>query len=319
MPQIQTTLLEKLDLVAVAFSVIGVVLWAGLTGPFRGGSGPQSYKQWLITALVRKLTTRLSRNQMQSIGKPFSQTYQEWCKTNKADPAIVTLPSGCKGLWIGDHVKADYVFIFFHAGGFSFDGDVMHFEYGRAVMEELAKDNISSAFFFLEYTMVPYATYPTQLIEAIEAVNHVLSSGRAPSEIVLMGDSAGANLCLGILSHTAHPSPRLPPLQLSAPFKAAVLISPWIQFSPRQASTKQNQYKDFLTASNSTRWGIDYLAGVKSDYYAEAFNTPSNWWSGVKVSYVIATAGADEVLVDSISEWADRFKVSQSVRTFSSA
>lgn len=177
-------------------------------------------------------------------------------------------------------------------------------------MKQLASKNISTSFFFLEYTLVPCATYPTQLIQSIEAVNYLLSSGYAPSQIILSGDSAGANLSLGILSHTIHPHPECPPLQLSEPFKAAVLISPWTQFKPDQASTIRNQCKDFLSPASSEGWGLAYLAGRRSDAYTEAFYAPLSWWEGVKVCDVIVTAGADEILLDSIKEWTAKFQVS---------
>ena len=76
------------------------------------------------------------------------------------------------------------------------DGGPEHLNWwGGQVQPELKEADKSTAFFFLEYTLVPYATYPVQVKEAVEAVEYVVKDlKRSPSDIVLAGDSAGGNM-----------------------------------------------------------------------------------------------------------------------------
>jgi acetyl esterase/lipase len=76
------------------------------------------------------------------------------------------------------------------------DGGPEHLNWwGGQVQPELKDAQKSTAFLFLEYTLVPYATYPAQFEEAVEALDYVLNElKRSPSDIVLAGDSAGGNM-----------------------------------------------------------------------------------------------------------------------------
>jgi acetyl esterase/lipase len=160
----------------------------------------------------------------------------------------------------------------------------------------------STTILFVQYTLVPYAAYPIQICESIEAVKYVLDDlGRLPSDVILGGDSAGANLCLAILSHIMHPSPDFPAFQIITPLKALVMISPWVIFDIKQDSGKRNADKDIFKVEMGTRWGNDYLAGKPTNPYAEALLPPAEWWKDAKVERVLVVAGADEVLVDPIS------------------
>lgn len=136
--------------------------------------------------------------------------------------------------------------------------------------------------------------------------------GRLPSNVILGGDSAGANLCLAILSHIMHPLPDLKELQIEQPLKALVLIAPWVTFDIKQPSGERNAQKDIFKVEMGTKWGNDYLGGQQSSSYSEALSAPAEWWRGAKVEQVLAVAGTDEILVDPISLWAEKFMVSYS-------
>ena len=78
---------------------------------------------------------------------------------------------------------------------------------------------------FLEYTLVPHATYPKPIYEAVEAVKYVLEDLHRPaSQIMLAGDSAGGNMCLGVLSQIMHPSPDFPSLNLGEGEKLKAIV-----------------------------------------------------------------------------------------------
>jgi len=201
-------------------------------------------------------------------------------------------------------------------GGFSLDGTSGHINFWKSVQNDLELAGKSTAFFFLEYTLVPYATYPVQIHESIEAVQYVLNDlGRSPSDVTLSGDSAGGNLCLAILSHIMHPLSNLPALQIDKPLKALVIIAPWVSFDIEQPSGKRNAYKDIFKVEMGTKWGTDYLGGKKTSPYAEALFAPAKWWKDAKVEQMLVVAGANEILVDPISLWAKKFEVSWTLST----
>ena len=54
-----------------------------------------------------------------------------------------------------------------------------------------------------EYSLVPNATYPTQLEQTISSYRHVSSIVGDASRICIAGDSAGCTLILSLLLHIA--------------------------------------------------------------------------------------------------------------------
>jgi acetyl esterase/lipase len=199
-------------------------------------------------------------------------------------------------------------------GGFSLDGDDTHLKFWYGVQTELAANDISTAFLFVEYTLVPHATYPTQISEAVEAVNYVRTELQRPaSDIILAGDSAGGNMALAVLSQTMHPSNDFPDLKLpeGEKLKALVLVAPWVSFRTDWPSADSNRYKDLVSTSAATMWSTDYLAGRETTPFAEAILAPADWWKDPKVEQILCVAGSEELLIDPISVWVDKYKVSR--------
>jgi acetyl esterase/lipase len=157
---------------------------------------------------------------------------------------------------------------------------------------------------------VPFGTYPVQFREGVEALDYVLNDlGRFPSDILLAGDSAGGNMCLAILSHLSHPSPDLPEVKVDSKLKALVLVAPWVSFKTDWPSSYRNKHKDIVTAVAGGKWGQDYLGGRPTSPYAEALEAPASWWEGAKVEQLLCVAGSDEMLIDPINKWVDKYKV----------
>jgi acetyl esterase/lipase len=128
-----------------------------------------------------------------------------------------------------------------------------------------------------------------------------------------MGDSAGGNITLSVFSHILHPHPNeaVPRIQLSEPLKAIVLLSPWISFATDMESYKRNAESDMLFAPTLKVWS-DMFLGEKSshDSYSEPLRAQRGWWKDASkaVDSVLIWAGADEILVDSIEAFADKFE-----------
>ena len=194
-------------------------------------------------------------------------------------------------------------------------GTEEHLKFWHQVQTEVEASDITTAFFYVRYTLTPHAKYPTQLHEAVEGLRYVVEElGRSPSEVILAGDSAGGNLSLAVLSHIMNPSPDVPQLQIRQPLKALILMAPWISFRD-QPSMQRNAYKDLLSLDVVKKWSDMYMAGQEANFYSEALLAPAEWWDKALVEKILVVAGADEVLVDSISEWVGKYRVILPSRT----
>jgi acetyl esterase/lipase len=179
------------------------------------------------------------------------------------------------------------------------------------LQEDLAAAGKSVALLFVAYSLTPSHKYPTQIREGIEVLNYVLEEKhRSPSEIILAGDSAGGGIALAIVSHFSHPSPDFLTVRLDRKVKAVVVMAPWLSFRSDWQSYKRNEFKDFINSIKLKEWVPFYKGDKPTNYYMEAVEAPESWWEGAQVEQLLCTAGGDEILLDSISQWAEKYKVS---------
>lgn len=90
----------------------------------------------------------------------------------------------------------------------------------------------------LDYRVAPEAVYPVVLEEALAAYRGILASGARPSDIIVVGDSAGGNLALELalaLKEKGLPQPA-----------ALILQSPWTDMGTSRVSRVTNFKKDLI-------------------------------------------------------------------------
>jgi acetyl esterase/lipase len=129
------------------------------------------------------------------------------------------------------------------------------------------------AVFALEYTLVPEATYPTQLQETLAGYKHCLTLVEDPSRICVGGDSAGATLILSLLlclSDYSSLKKKLPGL--------AIIISPWATIISEK---NKNTASDYLNEDSLRLYGSQYIG--KSGSAKDALVSPGtckdiSWW-----------------------------------------
>lgn len=81
-------------------------------------------------------------------------------------------------------------------------------------------------------------------------------------QIFIGGDSAGANMALGLLSHILHPHPDFEDelqVKLSGPLAGAILTSPWVKFPTDDESATRNAGSDFVCKAAAVRWADAFL------------------------------------------------------------
>ncbi|KAM4055257.1 steryl acetyl hydrolase [Hirsutella rhossiliensis] len=147
-----------------------------------------------------------------------------------------------EGLWIRHKPDQppDLVVYYVHGGGFALGSCYFYLEFLLAWHSLLVDAGFQNpAVFALDYTLVPDAGYPTQMLETLQGYRHVLEVAKDASRVCVAGDSAGGTLILSLLlqlgsetqtlqqkgvSTVSEPSP----LALAVP-RTAALISPWVK------------------------------------------------------------------------------------------
>jgi acetyl esterase/lipase len=191
------------------------------------------------------------------------------------------------------------------------DATAPYLDFWPQIQKSLASADIETAWFHCTYTLTPHAAYPTQFQEAVEALRYIVKDlGRSPSQILLAGDSAGANLCLAVLSHLTHPSDDVPELIIKEPIRGVILMSPWVSFHHNWPSVEASEHRDIDAREVMTEWSRAYLNGWPSNNYIEAAEASEWWWNNTQVQQTLVLAGGDEALLDPIKAWVNRFKVS---------
>ena len=169
-----------------------------------------------------------------------------------------------------------------------------YIEFLLAYLTLLTPHYRNPSIFALEYTLVPEASYPTQLDQTTAGYFHILS--RLPkgssSRVCIAGDSAGASLVLSFLlslSMSKSGASQRPAF--------ATLISPWVSLV---SDGNRNTPSDYLNAESLHLYGSQYAgdsAKLSSPLVSPGACTDVRVWAraaplgGMTVMY-----GSEEVL-----------------------
>ncbi|KAH7394556.1 putative acetyl-hydrolase [Pyrenochaeta sp. MPI-SDFR-AT-0127] len=312
------SLWEHATLVGAIGNILVSLLSASIAGLLRGSNGAPTYGRHLYYSLTKALSGSMSTRQMQALAPSTQDGYKSFAKSNKFQPDIVKLKDGDEtaALWIGDKYAKNTI-LYLHGGGFAAYANPAQFQLLWNSIEKVKARGGEVAAFVVEYDLAPGAKYPRQVGQAILALEYLTKvAGKKYSqdhvEIVLGGDSAGANLALAVLSHLMHPHPSLPAFAPSVSdnkLKGVFLISPWVTFSQTSQSLQSNASKDVLDAKVLKQWSEAYMSNANTDEY----NTPSHaiteWWDDVPVENMLVTTGGDELFRDDILEFGHRIQV----------
>ncbi|KAK0433883.1 Alpha/Beta hydrolase protein [Armillaria borealis] len=229
---------------------------------------------------------------------PTSNMYTKWTKKIGLSPTIEELPDGAKLLWIGKK-RVDKVLLYVHGGAYLFGCGPSFMQFFRHLQLELEKRDIHIGIAILAYRLVPDAVYPSQLIDANQAIDKLLRTGVDPQNLVLAGDSAGGNLILQIFSHILHPRPNIPESpRPQIPCLGALLISPWVCLAGDESFNINDPY-DLISARTYRSWGNTVLQHADTQFVDPVgLAAPKNWFDGIHelVRKVLVTSGAKECM-----------------------
>jgi epsilon-lactone hydrolase len=115
-------------------------------------------------------------------------------------------------------LPSEPVLLFVHGGGFKVGSVRSHLE----LIAEISKAS-GCAVLGIDYRLAPEHVFPAALDDVLTAYEWLLAQGHAPQRIALIGDSAGAGLCVSAMLSLRARQQRLP--------GAAVLMSAWTDLS----------------------------------------------------------------------------------------
>lgn len=169
---------------------------------------------------------------------------------------------GLRGVQIIGNLQSepDVVVLYCHGGGFSMGSTYFYLEFLMAWASLLKSRGHfqNPAIFAVEYTLVPKATFPTQLDEVLEGYRYATNmvKDRYPGRVCIAGDSAGATLTLTLLLKIAADG-----TEANRP-AFATLISPWCVLIDEM---NRNTPSDYLDVESLRLYARQYIGTTVSD------------------------------------------------------
>ncbi|KAJ4990073.1 alpha beta hydrolase fold protein [Stagonosporopsis vannaccii] len=304
---------SKIGIASALLKAIAAATGRAVVSPFKGSNGASNYFKDVALAAFRTHLGNLNLAQDRYLtSTTCTPLYEEYCASQQLTPSTTTLPSGTQAHWLGDKA-ASKVLVYLHGGGYVLPCTSGHIAWLHDLQKKLEPD-VSAL--LLAYDLAPEQTYPTQLRQAVELLRHLTETeGRNPADIIIGGDSAGGNLTLGLLSHLAHPHPEIAELKLNGKIHAVMLISPWCSLTQHHtAAHTRNAERDMFDSRTLSRWAAAFLNSTSpfaGDAYSEPVLASTEWWEPVAdvVEEVLIWGGENEILIDGIEAFANKFSV----------
>jgi epsilon-lactone hydrolase len=255
---------------------------ASLARVFKRPQGPG--RNWFVQVATRVLKRQLAiAFKMRDVKE--ARLYLDSLVIAPAAPAVeirdVVHPQ-FRGSWFvpGD-AHAQRTVLYLHGGGYSF------YPRGYAHFIKRVALAASSRTFALDYQLAPEHRFPSQLEEALNGYRWLLENGASPNTLVVVGDSAGANLALALLLAARDSRIPLPAL--------AVAMSPPTGFAgvPRSGEIQHGDWIDERMLKQWVSWFCDSTQlrnPLVSPVYADLRGLPP----------IYIQAGGAEILYDSV-------------------
>lgn len=199
--------------------------------------------------------------------------------------------------------KKSPIIFFIHGGGFNLRTLYLHISGLMKMVKALKDPNIS--ILGIDYEPTPECKFPVQLEQCLY-VYHKLADQEGYENIILLGDSAGGNIELGLLYQIKHQLPNF--LKIHTKPKAALIFSPFVVLHPeRTGSYITNASFDYVAHQRILNIAQEYV----DDVSANPLSSPStlNDWEGVFPKYLFYHYGEREIMLDSLVEFAEQARI----------
>ena len=192
-----------------------------------------------------------------------------------------------RGHWFTEgSAESRVTLLYLHGGGYSF------YPRGYARFIALLTRALGSRTFAPDYRLTPEYRFPAQLEDALNAYRWLLEGGSRPENLVLAGDSAGANLALALLLAARDAKLPLP--------ARAILLSPPTDFEAVPAGAPSDPGADWIAWPMLERW---------ANWFCDSAQRRNPLVSPVRADLrglppIYIQAGRAEILYDSIQAFA---------------
>ncbi|KAJ4480639.1 Alpha/Beta hydrolase protein [Lentinula edodes] len=283
-----------------------------LVSPLVARSKAKSFKRVVGDTLFRFVTDTLPDVELQYFLGTSVGIYSEWARKEKLPITIDELQGEGKLLWIGPK-RTEKVILFCHGGAYIAPLQNFMLPFWRFIQLELERRGLEVGIAIMSYSVIPVAHFPIPLWQANQAIKHLTYVENVkPSNLQLVGDSAGGNLVSQILSSMLHPPFSPPIIPPGTRLRGAYMMSPWISMTGAgsQESNEilpsfiENDHTDVLSTDSLVRWGSDVLSGLQNPFFDVPFvdpiRAPSDWYKGLSdvVERVFVSTGEFECLRD---------------------
>ncbi|CCH40882.1 Meiotically up-regulated protein [Wickerhamomyces ciferrii] len=228
-------------------------------------------------------------------------------KTKKGFHEVSNEQYSSRSRWVvkSKNLNKDSPILFFvHGGGFTLKpqkGQLM------AVLKTYrALKNEDLSILVVDYHVTPETQFPTPIDETF-TVYHKLTEQDGFKNIIIMGDSCGANLASLVLYQSYHNSLNQF-LKLSIRPNAALLMSPWVELDAKKTgSFLEKEQFDYISFESVDSWSKLYSENDRSNPLVSPLYLEN--WDGVLPEKHFYHYGDGEVLTDQIVKFKNKLGV----------
>ncbi|GJJ69081.1 hypothetical protein EMPS_01427 [Entomortierella parvispora] len=248
------------------------------------GLGPEAQKKWAVP---------VEGNGWKGFWIPFqdqvNSVKDSHGATTMVPPESVPVGSGC-----------DIVLLYIHGGGFIDGNPLMFLEFFLKTMKATQQThNLKIGILAIDYSLSPEHTYPVASDEIIASYKSLIQEHSVHSKkIVLIGDSAGGNICLGTTLRLRDQFP-----ELGRP-GGQIGVSPWV-CSPEPL---EDSLYDFVSKEGCEVYWEAYTKN-KPELQESPYTRPyfAETLSGLAPTLIYV--GGQEILRSSIENFVKKAKV----------
>lgn len=188
------------------------------------------------------------------------------------------------------------IILHIHGGAFFLGSLNTH----RAFMSEIASKT-QMRVIQMNYPLAPEAPYPEAFEAVCDAYQQLLNEGNNPKDIILSGDSCGANFALALaLKIKAEDPTQLP--------RALMLLSPFLDLTLTSESLRFNQKHDALLSIELLEMGMAYYLPDNIDRSLPQISPLFADFTGLPPTLV--QVGSKEILLNDATRFEEKAKLS---------
>lgn len=239
----------------------------------------------LITESVLKTTIRFP-SQLDLNPKLMRLSIEQFCRVfpRHRDTQVRSLQiAGLQAEEIRNAEEATQMIIYIHGGAFFLGSLATH----RAYLTQLSARS-QMQILHIDYPLAPEQPFPNALNQLFEFYQSLLSQGVLAKDIVLAGDSAGANLALALAL-------KIKQSKLDQ-VNSLVLISPFVDLTLSSPSLRFNQTHDALLSLDLLKTGISHY--LKYAQQAEDSAVSPLFADLTDLPPLLIQVGSKEILLD---------------------